>query len=146
MRQVSTSTDYVNQEEDERLDYFQSLIHDIALGGRLFTVPLKVRNHRLRILDVGHGTGIWTYEMADSEEWKQHVDVVGIDLHSRTPPREQGNPSNASFRTPVDFLKPNWPFPRDSHDFIRMSQLCGSVPDWWSLYRNVTRSVSICAY
>ena len=118
------------------MDFLHTQIHDYAFQGRLHHVELKRRNQRARILDVGHGTGIWIYEMATKSPW---ADVIGIDLHSRVPAREQGDIPNASFLTPVDFMRPDWPFTPDSFDLIRMSQLCGSVSDWWALYRNVCR-------
>ena len=92
------------------------------------------------MVDVGHGTGIWTYEQA---EWTPWADVVGIDLHSRTPERidEMGPVVNASFITPVNFLHSDWPFTPGSVDLIRMSRLCGSVPSWLEQYQTLTRCV-----
>lgn len=90
------------------------------------------------MLDVGHATGIWVYEFAKANGG---ADVWGIDLFSRTPPRAEGDIANAHFMAPVDFTQGTWPFPPSSFDMIRMSQLCGSVPDWTSLYRNVATYV-----
>lgn len=88
------------------------------------------------MLDIGHGTGIWVYEMG---ERNPHADILGIDLHSRTPVRLATGVPNASFMTPVDFQQPFWPVAPDSRDLIRMSRLCGSVPDWLAMYQSITR-------
>ena len=95
------------------------------------------QHQAVSILDVGHGTGIWVYEMAQRA---RNANVVGIDLYSRTPRRETAI-SNASFLTPVDFRHPQWPFEPDSHHLIRMSQLCGCVSDWHALYLTASRYI-----
>ena len=127
--------------EATRLDIFHSLFHDKhgALDGKLHNADLQPRSHRRQCLDVGFGTGIWAYEMAITNP---DIDVSGIDLVSNQPNRSEIIP-NVSFRTPVDFTRPEWPFPLASFDFIHMSQLCGCVPDWLSLYRNVVRCASL---
>lgn len=86
------------------------------------------------MLDVAHGTGIWVYEVAKSND---NVDVLGIELHDRSPPREDGIPFNVTFASPVDFTESNWGLRENFYDLLRMNQLCGSVADWRSLYQTV---------
>lgn len=94
------------------------------------------------MLDVGHGTGLWVFEFAQTN---RNADVFGIDLRRGIPQREiaadPGCPpiTNAVFHAPVDFLQPNWPFALASYDLIHMGRMCGSVPDWMALYQTVSR-------
>ena len=124
-----------SQEEKNRLDMFHYLIHDIALNGRLHNadLDLRPRGHRPQVLDVGFGTGIWCLDMANAFP---SADVTGIDLINNQPP-EANNPRNVSFITNADFTSLDWGFRRNSFEFVRMSQLCGCVPDWLALYRTV---------
>ena len=119
------------------MDQFHHLIHMIALKEKLFTADLALNNCQPRILDVGHGTGIWALDMG---RCYPGFDIFGIDLiDNQARPR---NPiRNVSFYNKVDFTKPNWPFSRLSFDLIRMSQLCGSVRNWLEQYRIVHGSV-----
>ncbi|KAK3723174.1 hypothetical protein LTR37_001897 [Vermiconidia calcicola] len=114
------------QTENDRLDIFHYLIHDIALYKKLHMSNLQPKSRRQRALDVGYGTGIWCYEMAiENPQW----DVIGIDLFANQPRRDSEVP-NAQFLTPVDFTGPEWPFQRNEFDFIRNACLAGCVPDW----------------
>lgn len=73
-----------------------------------------------------------------------NVHVTAFDLDSRAPGLDGDNAiPNVTFIAPVDFQQPNWPFNRQSFDLIRMSQLCGSVSDWWSLYRTAVGYVRL---
>lgn len=52
----------------ERLDIYNHIIYTVARKGQLHSVPLKPFGDeppRLRVLDVGCGTGIWAIEMAE---------------------------------------------------------------------------------
>lgn len=111
------------------------MIHDVALGGRLHLTELHARSYRPQILDLGCGTGIWVYEMAERYPC---ADVLGIDLLDMQPARIVQMP-NAYFRTPVDITQPDWNLKPASFDMIRMSQLCGCIPDWTSTYRNILK-------
>ena len=56
------------QTEMERLDIYNHIIYTVARKGELHKVPLIPTGEtlpRLRILDVGCGTGIWAIEMAE---------------------------------------------------------------------------------
>ena len=64
------------------------------------------------------------------------MDVYGIDLIDNQARLEDPYP-NVFFHTQVDFTNPDWGFRQNSFDLIRMSQLCGSVPDWSQQYRMV---------
>lgn len=122
------------------MDTLHCLIHDEALKGRLVNADLNVHvSHRLQILDVGYGTGIWAYEMAKSNA---HVDVLGIDLFGTEPTRNDAIP-NVQFETPLNFTDTNWHLREGYFDLIRMSQLCGCVPDWLQQYSTAFRSVSM---
>ncbi len=87
------------------------------------------------MLDVGFGTAIWCYDIA-----AQHpsFDVVGIDLVSEQPVRQQELP-NVRLITPVDFTRPDWPFLEGDFDFIRNAGLSGSVPNWHDHFRKCYR-------
>lgn len=113
------------------------MIHGVALGNKLHNADLSPRNGRLQVLDVGCGTGIWAYEMAQATP---EADVFGIDLVMSQPTRDDNIP-NCTFNTPVDFADANWGFPESHFDLIRLSQLLGSVADWSALYSQVYRHV-----
>lgn len=101
------------------------MIHDKALGGKLYVSELRPASRRQKVLDVGCGTGIWVHEMAEAYP---NLDVVGIDLvDERSSTKIQ---PNATVVYPVDFSLPEWPFPPREFDLIRNAHLNGSVPDW----------------
>ena len=100
------------------------MIYDRALDGKLYTSDFRPSTRKQRILDVGCGTGIWTYDMANRNA---NLDVVGIDLVSE---KVSVPPPNVRIMTPIDFNLPEWPFRPQEFDMIRNGSLNGSVPDW----------------
>lgn len=121
----------VDEEEKRRLDQFHHLIHTVALNKKLFTADLRVRGCRPRILDVGHGTGIWALDMGGKFPG---CDIYGIDLidNQDLPPEPA---PNVTFYNGIDFTSSDWNMSESSFDLIRMSQLCGSVGDWLHQYQ-----------
>lgn len=90
---------------------------------------------RPRVLDVGYGTGMWLMDMLNLYP---DAALVGIDIA----PIADGLPEpggDLRYIAPVDFTQDNWGLSEGSFDFIRMSQLCGSVPDWKRLCTNALR-------
>lgn len=122
------------QPENNRVDILHCLIHEHGLSKKLHNADLGRRDHRLQILDVGCGTGIWPLEMAKESP---DADVVGIDLITNQATRE--GLRNVRFQTPIDFTSPDWGLTERAFDFVRMSQLCGSVPSWSQLYYTVSK-------
>ncbi|KAL2056678.1 hypothetical protein ABVK25_003072 [Lepraria finkii] len=123
-----------DETEMERLDIYNHIIYTVARKGELHRVPLIPTGEtlpRLRILDVGCGTGIWAIEMADKF---REAEVIGTDLALIQPALI---PSNLRFRQ-RDFDSP-WVMGEDSWDLIHLGMLCGSVQSWREMYGNVMR-------
>ena len=119
-------------------DMLHTFIHQGLLKRRLYNAELSPQRYRRQVLDVGCGTGFWCYDFAQEHP---DADVIGIDLMVNQPSQTNEIP-NCDFRTPVDFTALDWPFLENQFDFIRASRLCGSVPNWLSLYHNIFRSVN----
>lgn len=111
------------------------LVHKHALGGQLlYMAELPKAPRKLRILDVGCGTGIWAQEMSAKYP---NAFVTGIDLYLQRPPFDPDWP-RVKFLS-VNFLDSNWPFQEGEFDLIHLGGLNGSVPDWDSLLRKCFR-------
>lgn len=108
------------------------LIYTTALKSSLHLAQLY---HPRRILDVGFGTGYWMFEMAQKHPY---AEIIGFDMVQPSGPLPDAI-GQCRFRAPVDFLAPRWPIEDDSVDLVHMAQLCGTVPDWASLYRKAYR-------
>ncbi|KAK5121061.1 hypothetical protein LTR85_005545 [Meristemomyces frigidus] len=103
--------------------------------GGLHKAHVSNPSGRYRILDVGYGTGAWLYDMLDEYP---NAQLVGIDMA----PTEEENPRpgrDIRFVAHVDFTQNDWGLREGSFDLVRMSQLCGSVPDWQRLCTNAWR-------
>lgn len=68
-----------------------------------------------------------------------NAEIVGIDLSGFRDERYLEVFPNLSLHCPLDFTDGDWGLEMESFDFIHMSLLCGSVPDWPALYRKVMR-------
>ncbi|MCJ1345371.1 hypothetical protein MMC31_003578 [Peltigera leucophlebia] len=121
-----------DEAEKDRLDMFHELFlmaRNRKLHARQLP-PVKGRN-RLRILDLGTGTGIWAVEMA---ERYPGIDVVGVDISNIQPPMI---PRNVRFHVPFDF-ESFWFFGEEKPwDFIHLRCALGSVSSWAALYQNI---------
>ena len=63
-----TTVPLQTEKEMERLDIYHHIVYAVARKGELHKIPLIPTGEtipRLRILDVGCGTGIWAIEMAE---------------------------------------------------------------------------------
>lgn len=117
--------------EQERLD-LQHHIWLLLLHGKLYTAPLPqpAKDQRLRILDLGCGTGIWAIDMAEEFEKSE---VYGVDL---SPIQPTWVPGNCFFH--VDDYEDEWTY-RDSEkfDYIHGRALSGTSSDWDAFYRKI---------
>lgn len=93
---------------------------------RLYSAEIDL--HGGRVLDVGHGTGWWAFQLADKSEKGGDVEIFGIDLADIT--SEGVSHPTMTLNSAVDFTNENWGFSKGSFDLIHMGQLCGSVADW----------------
>ncbi|KAK5678551.1 hypothetical protein LTS10_008995 [Elasticomyces elasticus] len=112
--------------ERDRLDAVHEALYAAALGDRLHLATL--RTGRLRILDIGYGTGKWAIQMKGRYP---QAEVIAIDI-GNYPVDEYDRPVNfgVEFRPGVDFLMDDWGFEDGTFDFIHAGLLCGSVSDW----------------
>jgi len=112
-----------------------SSLYAAALGDRLHLATL--RTGRLRILDIGYGTGKWAIQMKGRYP---QAEVIAIDI-GNYPVDEYDRPVNfgVEFRPGVDFLTDDWGFENGTFDFIHAGLLCGSVSDWHNFVGKVTR-------
>ncbi|KAK5737799.1 hypothetical protein LTR17_006447 [Elasticomyces elasticus] len=112
-----------------------SRLYAAALGDRLHLATLRAG--RLRILDIGYGTGKWAIQMKGRYP---QAEVIAIDI-GNYPVDEYDRPVNfgVEFRPGVDFQTDDWGFENGTFDFIHAGLLCGSVSDWHSFVSKVTR-------
>lgn len=103
----------------------------MVLDGELFTAPLD-RSNIGRVLDVGTGTGIWAFEMAEDHP---NAVVVGTDI---SPIQPQWVPPNCFFY--VDDAETDWTY-EEPFDFVHGRALCGGIADWPEFYRNALQSL-----
>lgn len=87
---------------------------------------------RIRILDLGCGSGVWMNKMA---RHLPNAEIVGLDLHYQA---ADFVPPNVSIRAPWDFEAP-WALGEESWDMIHLQMGLGSVADWMGLYGKVIR-------
>ncbi|KYK61812.1 methyltransferase domain-containing protein [Drechmeria coniospora] len=119
-----------DEREQDRLD----MVHHaftLAMNRRLFVAPLSDPN-RLRILDVGTGTGIWPICMGDSFPG---ADITGNDL---SPIQPTWVPNNVRFI--VDDVELDWSHP-EHYDFIHVRYMAASIRDWPRLFRQIFDSL-----
>lgn len=122
-----------DEAEKERLDATHHTFYDVALDGHLHIASL--RQGRLRILDVGYGTGIWAISMADKYP---QAEIIAIDIGNDHPVFE-GFEFRVDFRSGIDFTSSTWGLEgqEGTFDFIHAGCLCGSVPDWSDFYGKI---------
>lgn len=107
------------------------MIYYHALEDRLHISTLPAG--RLRFLDVGYGTGIWSIEM--KRKYPQ-ADHVAIDIGNDQPAIDNVD-FGVDYRSGVDFTTDNWGVHPGSFDFVHLGMLCGTVPDWAMMYERV---------
>ena len=122
------------QREKERLDLLHVMVYQLRKPTS-FPAHIESPSGQARILDVGYGTGYWMDDIAKCypDAYLVGIDIAPDDGRSST---DLVDKYNMRFLTRVDFMSPNWKVPHASFDYIRMSQLCGSVPDWEQLCAN----------
>ncbi|KAK5075240.1 hypothetical protein LTR64_001445 [Lithohypha guttulata] len=128
----------VDDKEQERLD----IMHTMILAARpkrhrLHHAPLREMydpetRQGTKVLDLGHGTGIWLLDMAERYA-EAHTEFHGVDLSNMAPrhvlPR-------VNLYQHVDFESP-MALGEDSFDLIHMQMGLGSVANWPLLYQKI---------
>ncbi|TKA79553.1 hypothetical protein B0A55_02743 [Friedmanniomyces simplex] len=123
--------------EKERLDAMHQAWYVVALENRLHLATL--RRGRLRILDLGYGTGIWAVEM---KRLYPEAEVIAIDIGNDHPTADEDDRPvdfGVDFRSGVDFTQDDWGLKEGSFDFVHAAMLCGSVGNWQDFISKVTR-------
>ncbi|KAG5983511.1 hypothetical protein E4U55_007977 [Claviceps digitariae] len=105
--------------------------------GKLFRSPLKWSADRTcRVLDLGTGTGIWSFDVAEFAYKEGYaVKVMAIDINMIQPSRI---PREVTILQ-QDLEQPSWgPSVLDNCDLVHLRHLNGSIrPETWgSIYRN----------
>ncbi|KAJ9646871.1 hypothetical protein H2204_000563 [Knufia peltigerae] len=127
--------------EADRLDTMEEMISQCRPPGdsRFTSVNLEPMRkgaqpleERVRILDLGCGSGIWMNKMA---RYLPNAEIVGLDLHYQA---ADFVPPNVSIRAPWDYEAP-WALGEESWDMIHLQMGQGSVADWIGLYQKVIR-------
>lgn len=130
----------VDQKEQERLDIVHTMIKAVRPRlQRLHHAPFNGgRDPRTgaesRVLDVGHGTGIWCLEMAEQYPEAQ---FFGFDMANMDPKTIH---TNVDLRPGFDYEMP-WTLGEASFDLIHLSQALGSVGNWPVLYDKIFKHV-----
>jgi SAM-dependent methyltransferase len=125
-----------NDESEVKRLALQHELFKLCLDGALIHTKLPASASdpnsdlpKLRVLDVGSGSGVWACEMAQRYP---HTQILGIDLSSAMLPKEV--PANLTFEI-ADAAEP-WPWPPGTFDFIHMRSLIGGgIRDWQALVR-----------
>ncbi|KAK4950853.1 hypothetical protein LTR10_010846 [Elasticomyces elasticus] len=119
--------------ERDRLDAVHEALYAAALGDRLHLATL--RTGRLRILDIGYGTGKWAIQMKGRYP---QAEVIAIDI-GNYPVDEYDRPVNfgVEFRPGVNFLTDDWGFENGSGqaEFVELDwrpRFEGETPASWS--------------
>lgn len=126
----------VDQKEQERLDIMHTMIQAARpRESRLHNAPFNAsRNPETgepaRVLDIGHGTGLWCLEMAEKY---QDVQFYGFDMAHMEP---KDLHENVDLRSGFDY-ETEWNLGNFRFDFIHLQMGLGSVSDWPLLYRKI---------
>ncbi|KAF4976596.1 hypothetical protein FZEAL_6756 [Fusarium zealandicum] len=100
----------------------------LLLEKKLYLAPIG--KYPQRILDVGTGTGIWAFNVA--EETPSAV-VTGTDI---SPVSQDGTlAQHPNFIHINDDAQEEWYFRSDHFDFVHMRYLYGAIDDWGKLFR-----------
>ncbi|KIW61226.1 hypothetical protein PV05_01377 [Exophiala xenobiotica] len=129
-----------DRKEAERLDLMDTMIKKTRppatrltqVQKELLKKPASALGERVRILDLGCGTGVWMNQMAD---FLPDAEFVGVDIHYQGP---ELLPPNVGIRAPWDYEGP-WALGEKSWDLIHLQLGLGSVSDWPGLYRKIRR-------
>lgn len=130
-----------DEKEAERLDMMNTMIRVTRPPGftRLTQVPVEyltkpatALDERIRILDLGCGTGVWMNELAQE---LPDAEIVGVDIHYQGP---NSLLPNVAIRAPWDYEGP-WALGERSWDLIHLQLGLGSVSDWLGLFRKALR-------
>ncbi|KAK5657989.1 hypothetical protein OQA88_2543, partial [Cercophora sp. LCS_1] len=103
----------------------------LHLDGGLYAAPIKDINPKVKVLDIGTGTGIWAIDFA--EEFPD-CQVIGTDV---SPIQPSWVPPNVKFEI-EDATQP-WTYPANSFDYVHIRWLIGSVPSWEALFAEAFR-------
>ncbi|WYZ39985.1 hypothetical protein EsH8_IV_000326 [Colletotrichum jinshuiense] len=124
--QTSNTTDYWAPNDEKQLEGFDVTHHYtlMLMKDKLFAAPVEKRN-RMKILDIGTGTGIWAIDVADEFP---DAEVIGTDISAVQP---SWVPPNCHFQ--IDDAQLDWTFKKD-FNFIHIRNLYGSIDDWQRLY------------
>lgn len=109
--------------EQDRLDMVNHIYYRV-MENRLFMAPITP--HRMKVLDIGTGTGIWALQMGDEHPT---ASIVGNDL---SPIQPSWVPANVKFV--VDDVEKDW-VEQEPYDFIHCRYMAGSIKDWPRLIR-----------
>lgn len=83
------------------------------------------------ILDIGCGSGVWCLQMAEAFP---SCKVVGMDI---SPIQPKDNPPNVEWL--LQNVETEWPFPSESFDYIHLSLLNGSFPDFSRIMQTIVK-------
>ncbi|EJT99639.1 S-adenosyl-L-methionine-dependent methyltransferase [Dacryopinax primogenitus] len=100
------------------------------LGGVNTKAPLGTPKD---ILELGAGSGIWAFEMA---EQYPEAKVTAVDI---SPVNETHKPANCEFKQ-VNLMK-DWPFEPESFDVVHMRFLLVHMPNWPQLAAKAASAV-----
>ena len=108
------------EKEQEHMDLHNHVFR-ISLGGPIYRVPIPSNVHR--VLDLGTGTGIWTFDVADEHP---SAKVIKNDL---SPIQPAYVPPNCRFV--IDNIEAAWTYRlNEAFDYIHDRGLGGSVRGW----------------
>ncbi|KAK2592161.1 hypothetical protein QQS21_010143 [Conoideocrella luteorostrata] len=140
----------IDEEELTRLDVFHKVFL-VAQKDALFVAPLHMdEKHPLRILDLGTGTGIWSFNVAETAEVQP--EIMSVDLHQIQPARyvafgslQSKNKGLIERRIPpgvctlqFDIEDTSWEPLLKECDLVYLRTLYGSIHNhaWPDIYRN----------
>jgi SAM-dependent methyltransferase len=123
-----------NDEPEQLRMSIQHRAQWLTLGRRNYLSPLSTAPGAVRrILDLGTGTGEWSFDM--SEQFPT-ADIIGVDL---SPIQPTYVPANVRFE--IDDIEDEWTFGDASFDFIFSKvMLAGSISDFGKYFRQAYRA------
>lgn len=95
------------------------------MSNQLHLAPIRPDPHR--ILDLGTGSGIWAFDMADRYP---SATIIGVDTAAVQP---HYVPPNVQFE--IDDIESDWLYSESSFDFIHARELVLTIRDWPRLVR-----------
>src|SRR5690606_1293096 len=91
----------------------------------------RKEGRKLKILDLGTGTGNWAVELADT--YPDDVEILGTDI---TPWQPTYVPPNVRFDI-EDFNNEIWTLADNGYDVVHGRNLIGSVENWEQFMKNI---------